>query len=755
MRNEIEKYIDKNRSQLDVDVPNDALWGKIEEELDGRKKKRGFYFWWSAAASVVLIASLLIFLKKEIEPKSNALAQNTPSQNQTVASEEKVELDSLSLNFSIDPISKSELKNNLFAESNSGNLLASLQKNKVRSGASLAISSFDVSASTNVTMNSGTYSFGWSNAAKSNCFEVSVSDGKVSKPEVLPTEVYGKTYTIDKKNHLKSTVISGYINLNGVKNKVTDGYVEVLDKSTGKLIGKYFPDAKTGEFSITLNPGKEYVINVDAKGSIIEDNWTKAERLAKQKEEEQLYAEKYGEIVENEWKNTKSEPLSTFSVDVDAAGYSNVRRFLNNDFLPPKNAVKIEEMVNYFGYNYPKPTGEHPLSITTEYGVCPWNTKHKLVHIGLKAKEITQQEIPASNLVFLIDVSGSMQDANKLDLLKQGFSLLTNQLRAQDKVSIVVYAGASGVVLPPTQGNDKATILAALDKLTAGGSTAGAEGIELAYKVAAENYKKNGNNRVILATDGDFNVGISTDDQLVKLIEEKRKSGVFLTVLGFGEGNLQAEKMEKLADNGNGNYAYVDNLMEAKKVLVNEFGALYTVAKDVKLQVEFNPTKVKAYRLLGYENRMLRTQDFDNDTIDAGEMGAGHTVTALYEIIPSDSDEKVFDSPELRYQKTDFVKFSNNNELMYIKFRYKDPEGTQSKLLKHVVCDANSNLTENFYFSAAVAEFGLLIRESKYKGSASFHSIESNATRGFGSDKDGYRHEFVMLVRKAQLLMKK
>ena len=729
MRNEIEKYIHDNRAQLDVDAPSDALWNKIEEELDDKKKIRGAIWWWSAAASVALIVVLFLELNYKNEASKQQLAQNEKGKDVFVP---PTFTDTVKLNLKLEKVVSRKL--NLKTEKAKEMLIAD---SKICTPTTFKLSAASADGIVNISS---------ANASTNQFQTYSWTSGNGVAPATAGT------YSIEKKDSKNATVFSGNLTLDDNNQLPHGAEIVVTDNETNEVLGVYKPNQKTGKYLFVLPPGKNYNITYEAEGYLMK---TESLEVPQNAAFEQSNFEQYGQIVENEWKSPMQEPLSTFSVDVDAAGYSNVRRFLNNDQLPPKNAVKIEEMVNYFGYNYPKPTGADPLSITTEYGICPWNTKHKLVHIGLKAKDIEKQNVPASNLVFLIDVSGSMQAADKLELLKKGFTLLTSQLREQDRVSIVVYAGASGVVLPPTKGNDKATILAAIDRLSAGGSTAGAEGIELAYKVAAENYKKEGNNRVILATDGDFNVGISQDDDLVKLIEEKRKSGVFLTVLGFGEGNLQAEKMEKLADNGNGNYAYVDNLMEAKKVLVNEFGALYTVAKDVKLQVEFNPAKVKAYRLLGYENRMLRTEDFDNDTIDAGEMGAGHTVTALYEIIPADSDEKIFDTPRLRYQKVDSVQFSNNNELMYVKFRYKDPEGTQSKLLKHIVYDKQATLTENFYFSAAVAEFGLLIRESKFKGNASFENIEANAEKGYGADKDGYRHEFVMLIRKAKLLMKK
>ncbi|MEM9982847.1 MAG: von Willebrand factor type A domain-containing protein, partial [Bacteroidota bacterium] len=362
--------------------------------------------------------------------------------------------------------------------------------------------------------------------------------------------------------------------------------------------------------------------------------------------------EEYGIIKENQFLEVKKTPLSTFSIDVDRAAYSNVRRFINNGQMPPKDAVRIEEMINYFAYEYPQPTGTHPFAVHTEVAACPWNSAHQLALVNLQAKKIPTDNLPPSNLVFLIDVSGSMSSANKLPLLKSAFKLLTQQLRAQDKVSIVVYAGAAGLVLPPTPGNNQQAIVEALERLNAGGSTAGGAGIELAYKVAKENFMEGGNNRVILATDGDFNVGASSDDDMIRLIEEKRKTGIFVTTLGFGMGNYKDAKMEKIADKGNGNYAYIDNIQEAKKVLINEFGGtMFTVAKDVKLQLEFNPAQVKAYRLIGYENRLLNKEDFNDDTKDAGELGAGHTVTALYELIPVDAaGDNIKPVDDLKYQ---------------------------------------------------------------------------------------------------------
>ena len=470
--------------------------------------------------------------------------------------------------------------------------------------------------------------------------------------------------------------------------------------------------------------------------------------------------EEYDAIHENIFHDPVKNPLSTFSIDVDAASYSNVRRFLRQGQMPPKDAVRIEELVNYFTYDYAEPAGEDPFSVHTELSTAPWNTNNQLVHIGLQGRKIATDNLPASNLVFLIDVSGSMNSPHKLGLLKSAFKLLTNQLRANDKVSLVVYAGAAGVVLPATAGNQKETILEALNQLQAGGSTAGGQGIKLAYKIAREQFVEGGNNRVILATDGDFNVGASSNAEMERLIEQQRQHGVFLTVLGFGMGNYKDSKMEILADKGNGNYAYIDDIMEAKKVLVNEFGGtLFTIAKDVKLQIEFNPAYVKAYRLIGYENRRLRDEDFNDDQKDAGELGSGHTVTALYEIIPANSDSGssyIKDIDELKYQKSERRAAGNlEGELMTIKLRYKQPQGSTSRLITKVVDSktvALESTSHNFRWSAAVASFGMLLRDSEFKGNATYPKVEQWSRESQGTDPLGYRAEFIKLVQSVDLL---
>ncbi len=463
--------------------------------------------------------------------------------------------------------------------------------------------------------------------------------------------------------------------------------------------------------------------------------------------------ESYAEITEGGFKNVSSDPLSTFSIDVDNASYTNVRRFLNEGQKPPVDAIRIEEMVNYFSYNYDQPAGDDPLEIFSEVAACPWNKNNKLMHIGLQGLKINEEELPASNLVFLIDVSGSMESPNKLPLLVQSFKLLANKLREQDRVSIVVYAGAAGVVLPSTSGKNKEKITKALNRLSAGGSTAGGQGIQLAYEIAKKNFIKDGNNRVILATDGDFNVGASSDKDMEKLIEKERENDIFLTCLGFGMGNYKDSKIEVLADKGNGNYAYIDNIQSAQKTLVNEFGGtMFTIAKDVKLQIEFNPAYVQAYRLIGYENRELEAEDFIDDTKDAGELGSGHTVTALYEIIPVGVESEYVKSVNpLKYRKTTNAdNGETNNELATVKFRYKEPKGDTSKEISRVVMNSNkpaSELSANASFASSVALFGMLLRDSEYTSNADYDEVIDLAKKGKENDEDGYKAEFIRLVK--------
>ncbi|MFW5831484.1 MAG: vWA domain-containing protein [Prolixibacteraceae bacterium] len=459
--------------------------------------------------------------------------------------------------------------------------------------------------------------------------------------------------------------------------------------------------------------------------------------------------ENYATIQENGFRNVNVNPLSTFSIDVDNASYSNVRRFINQGELPPVDAVRVEELINYFSYDYPEPDGEHPFSVTTELGECPWNEDNYLLHVGLKGKSIDKSELPPSNLVFLIDVSGSMNAPNKLPLLKRAFRMLVDELRPEDKVSIVVYAGAAGKVLDATSGDEKKIIMNALDSLYAGGSTAGGEGLKLAYKIASENFIEGGNNRIMLATDGDFNVGVSSTSEMERLVEKERENGVFMSVLGFGAGNIKDYKMETIANKGNGNYSYIDNIQEARKVFVTEFGGtLFTIAKDVKFQLEFNPQQVEGYRLVGYENRLLNAEDFNDDAKDAGEMGAGHTVTALYEIIPAGSGKMKGTVDDLKYQNQKPVSGKAADELLTIKLRYKAPDGDKSRLLELPVdSKLKRSNSADYRFSAAVASYGMLLRGSEFMGITSVENILKLAKDARGKDEEGYRSEFIQLVK--------
>jgi Ca-activated chloride channel family protein len=563
----------------------------------------------------------------------------------------------------------------------------------------------------------------------------------------VTTNLYGE-YSI-KVPSLKGTLIFSYI---GMEKK------EVAIKGRNVIDVQLEADvAQLSEVVVTGRPARNFFSQRKAASY-------KADQAYFTSDMELPYGqantEDYQGLDENTFQEATQNPLSTFSIDVDAASYSNMRRFINSGQNPPKEAVRIEEMINYFNYDYKKPTGKDPFSINTEVAPAPWNEKHQLVHIGLQGKVIPTDNLPASNLVFLLDVSGSMFAQNKLPLLKSGLKMLVDQLREEDKVSIVVYAGAAGCVLPPTSGKEKDEIIEALQNLQAGGSTAGGAGIELAYKIAKENFMKEGNNRIILATDGDFNVGASSNEAMENLIEKKRKEGVFLTVLGFGMGNYKDSKMEILADKGNGNYAYIDNILEAKKVLVNEFGGtLFAIAKDVKIQVEFNPANVTAYRLIGYENRKLNNEDFNNDKKDAGELGSGHTVTALYEIIPKGVDSYFKPVDDLKYQqkKSEEEKMTYGDELLTVKFRYKAPDEEVSQLIVKTVentITALDKTSDNFRWSAAVATYGMLLKDSDYIENGDYKLVTDLAKSAKGKDENGYRIEFIKLVESSSMMAK-
>ncbi|NQT39129.1 MAG: VWA domain-containing protein [Planctomycetes bacterium] len=474
--------------------------------------------------------------------------------------------------------------------------------------------------------------------------------------------------------------------------------------------------------------------------------------------------DRYSRITENPFQTTLGEgAVSTFSIDVDTASYANVRQFLlQNQVMPPPDAVRIEELVNYFDYDYEAPTStEVPFAAHVEVAACPWQPKHRLVRVALKGREVEKESRPLSNLVFLLDVSGSMNDANKLPLLKQGMKMLAEQLGENDRVAIVVYASSEGLALPSTPGTDKETILDALDRLAAGGSTAGGAGIRLAYQVAKENFISGGVNRVILCTDGDFNVGTTSTAELERLVEEKASEGTFLTLLGFGRGNLNDAMMENISNKGNGNYHYIDSLTEAQKVLVEEMGGtLVTIAKDVKIQVEFNPTQVAAYRLIGYENRMLAARDFNDDKKDAGEIGAGHKVTAMYEIVPQGKEAAAKvdtgDVDELKYQtKIGPSDAADSGEMLELRLRYKQPDGDTSTKIEFPVTDSGKRFaraSKDFKFASSVASFGMLLRNSQHKGDATYAAVLEIATEGKGADVHGYRAEFLQLVEQAKKL---
>ncbi|TDS11060.1 YfbK domain-containing protein [Sphingobacterium paludis] len=470
--------------------------------------------------------------------------------------------------------------------------------------------------------------------------------------------------------------------------------------------------------------------------------------------------ESYAKISENKFQNPLKEPLSTFAADVDAASYSNVRRMLKAGTLPNPDAVRVEEMINYFQYELKSPTNGDPVAIHTEYTQAPWNTEHRLLRIALKAKDIPKDKLPASNFVFLIDVSGSMFEANKLPLVKSSLKMLVDQLRDQDRVAIVTYAGSADVKLQSTAGNEKMKIKDAIDALDAGGSTAGAAGILKAYQIAREHFIKNGNNRIVMATDGDFNVGASSDEDMETLIEKQRESGIHISLLGYGMGNYKDSKMEILADKGHGNYAYIDNISEARKAIINEFGGtLFTVAKDVKIQVEFNPAYVQAYRLVGYENRLLEAEDFNNDTKIGGDMGVGHSVTALYEIVPTGTRSAIIGSVDpLKYQKVPTPEAGRRiGEVATVKFRYKDPNTDTSKLKQALVNDdvqALEKTSTDLRFATAVAEFGMLLRNSEFRQKSSFPALIARARVAKGDDREGYRMEFIRLAEDAEALWK-
>jgi Ca-activated chloride channel family protein len=607
-------------------------------------------------------------------------------------------------------------------------------------------------------------------------FSIDVPEGK-NTLIISYTGFTTQEIIIEKENKLIVNLKQGAV----LESVVVTGYSQKKENRSNKsisVIKRHAPTENSTKYQFSMNQSREVpMVAKDALTGASPGIMIRGKATFSEEEKEDGYydgiairdsafphddinTEMYGKIIENPFQTPLDKPLSTFGIDVDRASYSNMRRMINSGYQPVPDAIRIEEMINYFDYQYPQPKGVHPFAVNTELATCPWNPDHYIMKVGLQGKEIKNENLPPSNLVFLIDVSGSMSSQNKLGWVKESFKVLLNQLRDEDLISIVVYAGAAGTVLPPTKGTDRNKIIEALDKLKSGGSTAGGAGIKLAYKLARENFKVKGNNRVILATDGDFNVGVSSKDGLVTLIEKERESGVFLTVLGFGTGNYQDHKMQELANRGNGNHAYIDNLEEAKKVLSKEFGGtMHTIAKDVKIQVQFNTDLVDAYRLIGYENRMLRAQDFNDDTKDAGEIGAGHKVTAMYEIIPKGNQSqfsyKGKGSDEI-IEKTELIKLESG-DLAMVKLRYKKPNGKKSIYLDTYLKEeavAFEAATENLRFAASVAEFGLILRDSEFKQKSNLENVILHAAKASTNDPQGYRKEFISLVKKMKDLTK-
>ncbi|MPS71749.1 MAG: DUF3520 domain-containing protein [Chryseobacterium sp.] len=755
----------------------EKVWGKVEEKLDKKENKKRIipiWFPYGIAAGLALTFGVLYFMKDDkvhIKPQVADRIEGKPvNPNQIETAKKAQEINkTFEENLVKNPIKPSEAKDIIAYQ----NVRTEDEISTSVPIAPSAIISAPVPMPSQIVTNEVRENIIMNPSVKQNY----VTTEKTKEVEPIVVNAMGI------KREQKSL---GYVNT--TVNQQLEGKVAGINVSPNLNLADFAPDNLSirGVTSLNQNNQPLYVIdgipyqNVNLQN--IDANKIKNVEVLKDAAATSLYGsrgmngvvviktkglskneikslnnlkpvqnqESYDEWKENKFELTKAEPLSTFSIDVDNAAYSNIRRMINNGQKVDKNAVRIEEMINYFRYNYPQPKNGQPFSINTEYNDCAWNPKHKILKIGLQGKIMDEKELPASNLVFLIDVSGSMNQQNKLPLLKSSFKVLLEKLRPQDKVALVTYAGSAGVVLEPTSAKNKEKILTALENLSAGGSTAGGQGIELAYKLAQENFVKNGNNRVILATDGDFNVGISDNSELQKLIEAKRQSGIFLTCLGFGMGNYKDNRLEMLADKGNGNYAYIDNMQESNKFLGKEFaGSMYAIAKDVKIQIEFNPKFVKSYRLIGYENRKLNNEDFKNDKIDAGELGIGHTVTAIYEIIPVGSDsEFIPESVDLKYSKTE----SHNefgDELATVKFRYKNPDEDKSKELIQIIKDSKNqiiNASSDFKFASSVAWFGLVLRQSEFIKDKDLDKIINLAKQGKSNDENGYRSEFIRLI---------
>ncbi len=778
----------------------DKVWAKVEEKLDEKDNtKKKIITWWpyGIAASLLIGVGGYYFLDyTKDNPKNNVVISNTKTKNNskikvidsliienikqdeksTISNEDHSYLVENSQNKkNIDKVSEQnigvETQNVVANEFNKNNNLKDTISSKnifrnVEIGTPSSIEKQNLLAGNTVIrmdkkVNYSTQQKSYFNQEFTENYVASNSQGYFNTPIFKNNSVN----SLRGDNNAVNIRIRGVSSLNGnnplyiIDGKIANSKeLKSLNPATIKSMEVLKNDKATALYGSAATNGvviikTKKLTRKERKAFLklqkVEDSIKKARKI------EQYNNEEYNDFIENPFELTKNQSVSTFSIDVDRAAYSNIRRMINNGEYVDKNAVRIEEMINYFTYSYPKPRADEPFSISTEYNEAPWNHQHKLLKIGLQGKTIPENSLPKSNLVFLIDVSGSMNEANKLPLLKSAFKVLLNQLKSDDRVAIVVYAGNAGLVLPSTQIKEKEKIIEALDRLQAGGSTAGGEGLELAYKIATENFIKKGNNRVVIATDGDFNVGTSSVSDLEKLIEEKRKTGVFLTCLGFGMGNFKDNRMETLANKGNGNYGYIDNLQEANKFLGKEFmGNMFTIAKDVKIQIEFNPEFVKSYRLIGYEDRKLRNEDFTNDKIDAGELGAGHTVTALYEIIPTHVNSRFLPKEtELKYTST-ISQPIFNNELATIKFRYKNPDQDNSHEIVEVVKNSHNRISkasEDFNFASSVAWFGLVLRNSDLIENKNSNDIKKLAKKGKShNDTDGYRTEFIRLIEAYQ-----
>jgi Ca-activated chloride channel family protein len=786
-----EQFRDASQKSEAKDFPAmEKVWNRVEEKLDKKEDHKGIVLWKkiAVAASLLLFFSLgYQFLKSDkqvnpkVTPENNVVIQETPpiiapvEQPAIIQKDAEIILKKQLANpntVAVSDVNHDEKE--IVEEDNSIYELDEIVVEAapiVRMKKSLGYSSTVVSSE----------SVEISSKGRGGRKEESTQNANAAPNPALLQSLQGRVvgvnmgYASNQPGSSQNIVLRGISSING---NIDPLYVIDDVPANGDALRKLDPNSIESitvlkDASATAIYGSRAIngaIVITSKSGMTSDTISKKEarKLKRQlkklkkntgaetvqpiiQQQIEVSQEDYDNFIENPFENPKTAPLSTFSIDVDNASYTNVRRFINNGQTVPKDAVRVEEMVNFFKYQYPQPQDQHPFSINTEYSDCPWNAKHKLLKIGLQGKNIPSNSLPASNLVFLIDVSGSMSDTNKLPLLKQSMKVLVNELREKDKVTIIVYAGAAGMVLPPTSGDEKQIIINALENLDAGGSTAGGAGIDLAYKMAQENFVKGGNNRVILATDGDFNVGASSNTDMETLIEEKRKSGVFLTCLGYGMGNYKDSKMEILADKGNGNYAYIDNIQEANRFLGKEFkGSMFAIAKDVKIQIEFNPKHVQSYRLIGYENRKLRPEDFTNDKIDAGELGSGHTVTALYEVIPTGVKSDYFnETPELKYTKTQQTANDFKDELATVKFRYKKPDGDTSIEMVKTIANQSQPIEKTSYdfrFSAAVAWFGLKLRDSKLIGNKSSEEIIKLAKTGMSDDPEGYKAEFVRLA---------